>query len=257
MAFSRVASMHLVPLLARLALCVVFVPIGWNKIMTVQTYTGEQATAVRRLIDGPIEDPAKTPPPPEAGATTPTESSSTATKDDPAEAAPAEAAPAAATPDAATPAKATPEGATPDGAAAVSAAAPEPISARGVYGLAAMLQSKGIPRPLMSAWIASAVEVVGGVFLLIGLLSRIWALGLATAMGFAFALTTWPTLAEVGPFGLELAQFNRAAAQIGLGTLAIGVILSGPGAIAIDHGIFGSKRKGKDQESWDEDEEED
>ena len=123
MAFSRVASMHLVPLLARLALCVVFVPIGWNKIMTVQPYTGEQATAVRRLIDGPIEDPAKTPPPPEAGATTPTESSSTATKDDPAEAAPAEAAPAAATPDAATPAKATPEGTTPDGAAAVSAAA--------------------------------------------------------------------------------------------------------------------------------------
>ena len=118
-----------------------------------------------------------------------------------------------------------------------------------------MLQSEGVPRPLMSAWIASVVELVGGVFLLLGLLSRIWALGLAFAMGVAFALTSWPTLMEVGPFGLELVPFNRAAAQIGLGTLAIGLLLSGPGAVAIDHGIFGSSRSRKDQEAWDSEEE--
>ena len=208
MGFSRVASLHLVPLLARLVLCLVFVPIGWNKIMTVQTYTGDQAAAVRSLIEGPVEE---------------------ASPED--------------------------ESATP--AAETSTTAPEPISARGVYGLAVMLQGEDIPRPLLSAWIASVVELVGGVFLLLGLLSRIWALGLAFAMGVAFTLTTWPTLQEVGPFALDLVQFNRAAAQLGLGTLAIGVLLSGPGAVAIDHGIFGSSRTGKDRESWDKDEEED
>ena len=205
MGFSRVASLHLVPLLARLALCLVFVPIGWNKIMTVETYTGDQAAAVRSLIEGPGE---------------------TAPPSDSAEA-----------------------------SATKAAASSEPITARGVYGLAAMLQSEGVPRPLMNAWIAAVVELVGGVFLLVGLLSRIWALGLAFAMGVAFALTSWPTLAEVGPFALDLAQFNRTAAQLGLGTLALGVVLSGPGAIAIDHGIFGSSRSSKDHESWDKEEE--
>ena len=215
MGFSRVASLHLVPLLARLALCIVFVPIGWNKIMTVQTYTGDQAAAVRSLMEGPGE---------------------------PAPSTDAEGADASAA----------------KSPAATPAATSEPITARTVYGLAAMLQSEDVPRPLMSAWIASVVELVGGVFLLLGLLSRIWALGLAFAMGVAFALTSCPILMEVGPFGFDLAQFNRAAAQIGLGTLAIGILLSGPGAIAIDHGIFGSKRSSKDQdhESWDHDEEE-
>lgn len=206
MAFSRVASQHLVPLLARVALCLVFVPIGWNKIMTVETYTGDKAAAVRSLVEG---DAASTSTAPGNEATA---EESTATP-------------------------------------------PEPISARGVYGLAVMLQSEGVPRPLVSAWIASVVEFAGGVFLLLGFLSRIWAVGLAFAMGVAFALTSWPILIEVGPFGLDLAQFNRTAAQLGLGTLALGVMLSGPGAVAIDHGIFGSSRSAKDHESWDEEEE--
>ncbi|MBC02517.1 MAG: hypothetical protein CMJ34_04325 [Phycisphaerae bacterium] len=131
----------------------------------------------------------------------------------------------------------------------------EPISARGVYGVAVLFQANDVPKPLVSAWIASVVELVGGGFILLGLLTRIWALGLAFTTGLAFSLTTWPLMPEVGPFGLDLVQFNLAAAQIGAGTLAIGVLLSGPGAIAIDHGIFGSRRARRNHESRDKDEE--
>ena len=220
MGFSRVASLHLVPLLARIALCIVFVPIGWNKIMTIETFTGEQAAAVRSLVEGnaPDEDASKTEAPDAAeGEATPSTPSTTSKP--------------------------------------TSAAAEDSISARGVYGLAVMLDQNDVPEPVIAAWVSAAVELVGGTLLLVGLLSRIWALGLAFAMGVAFALTSWPILLEVGPFGLDLAAFNQAAAQIGLGTLAIGVLLSGPGAIAIDHGIFGAERKKPDQEAWDRDEE--
>ncbi|MCP4837355.1 MAG: DoxX family membrane protein [Phycisphaera sp.] len=220
MGFSRVASLHLVPLLARIALCIVFVPIGWNKIMTIETFTGEQAAAVRSLVEGNAPKDSVS----ENGAT---------------DAASGEATPSSSS----TTSKPT------------SAGAEDSISARGVYGLAVMLEKKNVPSPVIAAWVAAAVELVGGTLLLVGLLSRIWALGLAFAMGVAFALTSWPVLLEVGPFGLDLAAFNKAAAQIGLGTLAIGVLLGGPGAIAIDHGIFGTGRGKPDQEAWDRDEE--
>lgn len=56
MGFSRVASLHLVPLIARIVLCAVFVPIGWNKIMTTANFTGEEAVTIRRLMnESPME----------------------------------------------------------------------------------------------------------------------------------------------------------------------------------------------------------
>ena len=223
MGFSRVASLHLVPLLARIALCVVFVPIGWNKIMTVETFTGERAAAVRGLLA-------------EGGSTKATDETGAEGDDEGDPATPVPSATSVATP----PTTSTGE---------------EPISARGVYGLAVMLAANDVPRPVIAAWVAASVELVGGALLLIGLLSRIWALGLAFAMGVAFTLTSWPVLLEVGPFALDLAAFNRAAAQVGLGTLALGVLLGGPGAVAIDHGIFGSGRAKPDQEAWDKDDE--
>ena len=187
MGFSRVASLHLVPLVARLVLCAVFVPIGWTKIMTSSTFTGDQATAIRQLTASRV-----------------TFESSDATND-------------------------------PD-------APSDPIDARRVYGLAVELDNAGVKFPVLAAWIAAVVELVGGALLLVGLFSRIWGLGLAIAMGVAFALTSWPTLCEVGPFALEISQFNETAAQLALGGLAVGVLLGGPGAISIDHGIFGRRR---------------
>lgn len=221
MGFSRVASLHLVPLVARIALCAVFVPIGWNKILTFETFTGKQATAVRAMLEGP-GDPTQADAPADAPADTPAE----------------------------TPAE-TP-GETGISTGEILDEEIDPITARKLYGLAVMLEEQNVPRPLVSAWLASAVELVGGGLLLIGLLTRIWALGLAFAMGVAFTLTSLPIIQEVGPFGMDLVSFNRTAAQIGLGSLAIGLLLSGPGGVSIDHGIFGSTRRKTEEEKWDD-----
>ena len=213
MGFSRVASLHLVPLVARLVLCAVFVPIGWNKIMTSTTFTGEQAVKIRQLRGEAPVDPAAT-------------TNDDAKTDDGNEAAPA---------------------------SSESGSTPDSIQARQVYGLAAMLDGAGVKFPVLAAWVASIVELVGGGLLLVGLFSRIWALGLAIAMGVAFALTSWPTISEVGPFALEISQFNKTAAQLALGGLAFGVLIGGPGAISIDHGIF-SRRKDDGEDIVDQDE---
>ena len=61
--------------------------------------------------------------------------------------------------------------------------------------------------------------------LLVGLLSRIWALGLAVTMGMAFALTSCPVLATTGPFDLALPDYLRTVSQLALGTLALMVLL--------------------------------
>lgn len=201
MGFSRVAALHLVPLLARIVLCAAFVPIGWQKIMTMETYTGPEAAAIQALRGTPPAD---------------------ATVDD-------------------------------DGGAPADAAS---IEARRVYGLAAMLASHDVPYPVASAWLAAIVELVGGGLLLVGLLSRIWAIGLAAAMGTAFALTSCDVICSAGPFVLPLPDYLRAASQLALGTLALTVLLSGPGAVSIDHGIFGRRTNtppASTEESWDED----
>ncbi len=199
MGFSRVASLHLVPLVARLVLCAVFVPIGWTKIMTSSTFTGEQATAVRQLRGEAPTGPT----------TTGSEAADAGTGSE-----------AANDPDSPS----------------------DSIDARRVYGLAVELDNAGVKFPVLAAWVAAIVELVGGALLLVGLFSRIWGLGLAIAMGVAFALTSWPTICEAGPFALEISQFNETAAQLALGGLAVGVLLGGPGAISIDHGIFGRRR---------------
>lgn len=217
MGFSRVASLHLVPLVARLVLCAVFVPVGWNKIMTSGTFTGEEATTIRRLTGQSEAAPPVTPDADgDAGDASTDTNASTATEP-------------------------------------TSSGSPS-IEARRVYGLAAMLDNAGVRFPVLAAWVAAVVELVGGGLLLVGLFSRIWGLGLAIAMGVAFALTSWPVISEAGPFALEISHINKTAAQLALGALAFGVLLGGPGAISIDHGIFGRRKHDAEEEAWDQEE---
>ena len=114
-----------------------------------------------------------------------------------------------------------------------------PLEARRLYGLAVLLHDHELPYPVAQAWLAAITELVGGGLLLIGFFSRIWAVGLSVAMGFAFALTTLPVLKLVGPLDLDVPTFTKAAAQIALFTLSIGIVLTGPGGLSIDHAVFG------------------
>ncbi|MDE0888792.1 MAG: DoxX family membrane protein [Phycisphaerales bacterium] len=49
MGFSRVAALHLTPLLTRIVLCAVFVPAGWSKIMDEVEFSGPTAASIRSL----------------------------------------------------------------------------------------------------------------------------------------------------------------------------------------------------------------
>ncbi|MAD18608.1 MAG: hypothetical protein CMJ52_00070 [Planctomycetaceae bacterium] len=193
MGFSRVAALHLVPFLARITLCAVFVPAGWSKIMDQAEFSGPAAATIRTLTG--------------------------------------------ATPDDAKRAVFGQELSPPSDAARAESEAP--LKARKLYGVAVLLHDHQLPYPVAQAWLAAITELVGGGFLLIGFFSRIWAVGLSTAMGFAFALTTLPILKTVGPLDLEVATFTKAAAQVALFTLSLGIVFTGPGGLSIDQAVFG------------------
>ena len=61
-------------------------------------------------------------------------------------------------------------------------------SERTLAGTAEFLGSIGIPLPVVSAYLVASFELVGGAFLIIGLLTRFWSAGLAFAMFIAVAL---------------------------------------------------------------------
>jgi hypothetical protein len=49
MSLSQSASLNLVPLFARIVLCLAFVPMGWNKLMQDIEYSGEDAKRLREM----------------------------------------------------------------------------------------------------------------------------------------------------------------------------------------------------------------
>jgi uncharacterized membrane protein YphA (DoxX/SURF4 family) len=197
----RVAALHLVPLIARLVLAAAFIPAGWGKVMVTSTVEGPEAAAIRTLLASPWSDAAE----PETAEGEAETAAEAATTTDPA-----------------------------------TESMEAPLEIRNVLRLALTLDAAGAPRPVVLAWLAALVELVGGGLLVIGLLSRVWALGLVVVMGVAFALTSLEPIMTLGPFGLDRPEYLKAVAQIALAALAVGIVLTGPGAVAIDHAIFGS-----------------
>ncbi len=121
------------------------------------------------------------------------------------------------------------------------------VKARQVEHITIMLHAAGHPRPQLFAWVAMFTEVVGGGLILIGLFSRIWGLGLAVAMGYAFALTTLPAIqAHVNASTGFLAAFaatdfsvqTGAFFQLMLLIAAWCIFIGGPGAASLDRLIF-------------------
>ena len=193
MGFSRVAALHLVPLLTRIVLCAVFVPAGWSKIMDQVEFSGPTAATIRSLTGTP--EATGTPVAFRQELTPPSETA--------------------------------------------RRAAESPLEARRLYGLAVMLHDANLPYPVIQAWLAATTELVGGCLVLLGLFSRIWTVGLAVAMGFAFVLTSLPAIQASGPFALDVTAFTKASAQLALFMLSLSIVLGGPGGISLDHAIFG------------------
>ncbi len=97
------------------------------------------------------------------------------------------------------------------------------------------------------AWAVLVAELGGGVGLLIGLFTRLWAMGIVCIMGVAMWLTQfgpaiqsgnarWGFLPALEPFAME---WHTLGWQLALFGAALAVALLGSGALAIDRAIAG------------------
>ncbi len=128
------------------------------------------------------------------------------------------------------------------------------VEAAKYHRITIMLHQAGHSYPKWMALIAVLTEAVGGVLILVGLFTRIWGLGLAIAMGYAFYFTSWVALtADVDPLTGSLGKVYSGLTSMGtLGDgdqisaffqlccfgLSLVVFLGGPGKYSLDHLIF-------------------
>jgi putative oxidoreductase len=94
----------------------------------------------------------------------------------------------------------------------------------GIPGTAAFLHSVGIPFANIFAVILIALETIGGGFVILGILTRIWAIGFVVEMAVAIMRVKLP-----GHQGFELEALLLAAAAslvaLGDGPVALGMTL--------------------------------
>ncbi|MEN6371532.1 MAG: DoxX family protein [Armatimonadota bacterium] len=95
----------------------------------------------------------------------------------------------------------------------------------GISGTTQFMQSLSIPLPAFSAWIVALVEFLGGLFLVIGLFTRIVSVLIIIDMVVAVALIHGRKGFFAGGGGFE---YNLA-----LIAMALSLVLSGPGAFAL------------------------
>jgi putative oxidoreductase len=96
----------------------------------------------------------------------------------------------------------------------------------GVGGVSGFLASLGVPAPQLAAVVVSLLETVGGVALILGALTRLFGLLLTGDMLVALLLVHRPNGFFAGDGGVELVLL--------LGTAALALALTGPGALALD-----------------------
>lgn len=115
------------------------------------------------------------------------------------------------------------------------------IKARRLYAIALHIESAGLGSPVLFAWIAVLVAVIGSGLILLGILSRMWALGLVILAVGNFMIGSMPDVcaSSFALFSMPTEIFNAFIAQISMFTLAVIVLLCGPGALSLDRLLFG------------------
>lgn len=114
-----------------------------------------------------------------------------------------------------------------------------PRSGGSVSGLGGFLGTLGIPAPQVMAWVVMLVEVVGGLFLLVGFLVRVSALLVAIDMFVAFSLVHWPA-----GFAEQSWQIELTGLMV---LLALSLVVSGPGNLSLDSRLFGENTSAEER----------
>lgn len=99
-----------------------------------------------------------------------------------------------------------------------------------VGGFAGFLGGQGVPAAIAFAWLVTLLEVLGGLALIAGALTRLIAIGLAVNMLVATAIVHLPNGYAVGDGGYELALL--------LAMVMAGLALTGPGEKSVDMRMF-------------------
>ena len=210
MRFSKFSATTIVPTLARLVLAVAFIPPGYNKLFTSAEFTPEQA-AILQHYGVSVRMVGVSPNPDTSTDFAPQSDTDRAPLD-------------------------------------IVPQADAVYSASAMHGVTLRCHDAGWPFPTYLAALAALTELLGGVLLLAGFLSRIWGLGLAVAMSVAFYLYTVRTLGvlqeNLFAFANQINDFNALVAQLGLFALAIGILLTGPGPLSVDRLLSDWSKKG-------------
>ena len=106
----------------------------------------------------------------------------------------------------------------------------------GIEGFSGYLESLDVPMPLVSAWLASLAEFVGGLSLLTGLGVRLMAIILAFTMGVA------AFKAQGGAFDLQKGGMEY---PLTLTVVALALALAGAGRFSLDQLIIRKRKSSK------------
>lgn len=103
--------------------------------------------------------------------------------------------------------------------------------ANGPAGFAGMLTGLGVAAPAVFSWLVTIAELVGGIMLVLGLLTRLVTLPLIATIISAIALVK-TDLGIIAPAGTPM-----PGAELDIVLLAglVALLLMGPGRLSIDH----------------------
>jgi uncharacterized membrane protein YphA (DoxX/SURF4 family) len=123
------------------------------------------------------------------------------------------------------------------------------LNTRSLHELTLVFDTHGLPRPEIWAWTVTAFELFGGSLILLGLFTRLWAMGL-TVWAIALLLLNTPSGAIAWDSIWQTTDPNLAAVrtlvlmQLSLIVLAASLLLTGAGKLSLDGVIFGGGGKG-------------
>ena len=99
-----------------------------------------------------------------------------------------------------------------------------------------LMTNLGIPFPVFNAWLVSIVECVGGILIIIGLLTRLTAIPLAITMAVAIGTAQW---GEVKSFS-DLVWLSETAYLL----IFLWLVTAGAGKASLDYWVSGKFRRG-------------